>query len=517
MRLWTALYCLITSRFSQFLEMPSTRSGTSLSSGEVRQLWRYAVATDFHAINSSIETNKRILGYGTEDRYVPFDHLIGKSWFSHSIDSSGKILAIPDGSNIDLYDLDTGERTVLKGHTPAVRIVEFSPVDPNRLVSFAEREGYEDNDQSEIIIWDVEEQRVKERSRNHPPIDEAAKLGVDAAVSHLGNTLDVSSPQVDQMRKALSMIIDRIDIQGRVSPSSRLEGRLRSSFQASVFSHSGEYLIYFPNVSARSNGDDTWDFCLYNILTRATTTLSGHRDSIMWIGFSPDDRLVASAGWDGSFRVHDSSGKELWKWDTDKQNWAAVFSPDGQYLAGTDGSGMVRIWNLETGIETTKFDNGPRWCRTIDWSPDGQYIVVGSEDHGRLRLFAVSNGNIEMVQERELSLDKSNVGDHDPIKRRMLSGFMTVHTAKFLPLNNRDEGKVSMRLIHSVTMDEGIEVFDFDSGKGWRFVPPYNEDGSAQIAKAGDGRDAVLEHVWRKDKGEIGIISPDGIRFWRLE
>jgi WD40 repeat protein len=53
--------------------------------------------------------------------------------------------------------------------------------------------------------------------------------------------------------------------------------------------------------------------------------------------------LIASAGWDGSFRVHDVNGKEVWKWVTDRQNWAAVFSPDSKYLAGTDGSGTVRV------------------------------------------------------------------------------------------------------------------------------------------------------------------------------
>jgi WD40 repeat protein len=339
--------------------------------------------------------------------------------------------------------------------------------------------------------------------------DEAAKVGIEAALGRLGSALKASSEDQDEMQGSLRAMIERIDIQSRVSPSCRLKGRISSHFQSPIFSNGGEYLIYLPDSRPKSNSDDTWDICLYNLATRHITTLSGHRDSVMWIGFSPDDTMVASAGWDGFFRVHDVTGKELWKWDTERQNWAAVFSPDGKFLAGTDGAGIIRIWNLETGAETAKFDNGPRWCRTIDWSPDGNYIVVGSENHGRLRLFAFSDGKIHMTQERILSMKNSNLEGLDPGVRGMVCSFIGVVTARFL--SSPDGGEKSTRLVHAVSLDEGIEVFDFDKGKKWRFVPPYNEDGSVAANQAGDG------HIWKKETGEIGIIAQDGIRFWRLD
>jgi WD40 repeat protein len=228
----------------------------------------------------------------------------------------------------------------------------------------------------------------------------------------------------------------------------------------------------------------------------------------MWIGFSPDDTLIASAGWDGFFRVHDVTGKEIWKWDTEQQNWTAVFSPNGKYLAGTDGLGIVRTWNLETGEETARVDNGPRWCHTIDWSPDGNYIVVGSETYGRLRLFAFSDGEMKMVQERTLSTTKTDLEPFDPDVRFMVGEMMSIETAQFLPIPKGSDA--SMKLVHSARSDEGIEVFDFDKGKKWRFVPPYNKDGSVAANQ-------LVGHIWKKETGEIGIIAPDGIRFWRLD
>jgi WD40 repeat protein len=492
------------------------KSSTGLSSREVQKLWRYAVATDFRAINPSIETSEQTLGYGTEDRFVPFDQPVSKSRFNYSINLSGQCLAVTDKSNINIYNIETGERMMLKGHTSIVAEIEFSPTDSNLLVSYADRDkdGHY-NDANEIIIWDVEEQRGAAQSRTPTAADEAAKVGIEAALERLRGALKASSEDLDEMQESLKAMIERIDIRSRVSPSSRLNGRISTHFQSPIFSNGGEYLIYQPNSRPESNGDDTWDICLYNLATRQSTTLSGHRDSIMWTGFSPDDTLIASAGWDGFFRVHDVNGKEVWKWDTEKQNWAAVFSPDSKYLAGTDGAGIVRIWNLKTGEETAKFDNGPRWCRAIDWSPDGNYIVVGSEDHGRLRLFAFSDGKIEMVQERILSTKNSNLEGLDPQVRGMVCGFIGVVTARFLP--SPEGAETSTRLVHSASLDEGIEVFDFDRGKKRRFVPPYNEDGSVAVSQAGDGQHALLGHIWRKETGEIGIISRDGIRFWRLD
>lgn len=395
--------------------MPSS-SGVGISSRDILNIWRYAVATDFHAIDTSVETDTRLLGHGTEDRFLPFDPPIGKSCFTYSIDASGQWLAISNDNNVDIYNVESGGRTVLQGHTSLVREIGFSPTDPNVLVSLVEREGYDDNDdENEILIWDVEEQRLAEQSRTPIAIDAAAKVGVAAAIAYLGGTVQLSSQDSEEMEEALKWIMEQIDTRSRVPHSSRLNGRISTYFNSPLFSNSGDYLIYLPGLRPESNGDDTWDICLHNLVKPFITTLSGHRDSIMWIGFSPDDTLVASVGWDGFFRVHDVSGKEVWKWDKEHQNWAAVFSPDSKYLAGTDGVGIVRIWNLETGEETAKFDNGPRWCRTIDWSPNGKHIVVGSEAHGRLRLFAFADGKTETTQERILSTKNSKLDRLDQV------------------------------------------------------------------------------------------------------
>ena len=409
---------------------------------------------------------------------------------------------------------------VLSGHTSDVNVVRFSPTDPKLLVSCSkalDRSGKDKIDPNEIIIWDVDAERSAQQSRILVPSDQAAKAGVEAVIAHLRESLQLSTDDTDEIHNTLRSVIEKCDIRGRVSPSSRLDSNINSSFQSPIFSNSGEYLIHLPDPRPKDHGGHTRDICLYHLHTKTTTKLSGHNDSIMWTGFSPNDQMIASAGWDGSFRVHDLNGKEVWNWVTDRQNWSAVFSPDSKYLAGTDGSGMVRVWSLESGYETDRYNNGPDWSRIMDWSPNGQHIIVGSDDLGRLRLFAFLEGKIQMVQERELSLERSKLEGPDPIMRRMLGRFLAVNAAKFLPSHNDTEQRKSTRLVHSVSMDEGIEVFDFDTGRGWRFVPPYNEDGSVLVSKPGAQQNALVGHIWRKNEGEIGVIAADGIRFWRLQ
>jgi WD40 repeat protein len=495
--------------------MPAMRMKRGFSSHDIRKLWRYAIDKDFHAIDQDIETDEKIMGYGSEERFIPFDHPINKSWFTHSTNADGTSLAIPDGNNVDVYHLDTGVRTVLYGHTSDVTTVGFSPTDPNLLVSASESMRGPTNDSSgcnDIILWDL-----RQATKQFPepvPIEQATEAGVLAIHARLRNTLTLSDHELGEIRGSVKSMIERFHTRSRVPASSRVNGRISTTFQSPLFSNSGDFLIYLPGDRPSSNGDDTWDICLYDIANRVATTLSGHRDSIMWIGFSPDDTSIASAGWDGTFRVHDLTGKQLWKWETDRQNWAAVFSPSGEYLAGTDGAGVVRVWNLKTGEETAKIENGDGWCRAIDWSPDGKHIIVGSEDWGRLALYAVTNGKLGLTQERKLSAGKCNLESIDPPMRRMLGRLLGVHTAQFL---TSPHGQTSTRLVSSVSVDDGIEVFDFDKGKKWRFVPKRDADGSAIMTKAGDGDQGLVGHVWRKERGEIGVIAPDGVRFWHLD
>lgn len=503
--------------------MSMKRPSRGLWSLEVRKLWRYATASDFHCFDTSIEADKQIMEYGTEDRFLPFDTPLGISSLTHSIRSDGRLLAVTNMNNIDVYDLDSGEKTVISGHASAVSIVGFSPTDPDLLVSWSSslaghgmravpvlRTGNAD-----IIISNVKQHQAAQRTKNPIPIHGAAKAGVEAVMAHLGDTLTLSSSDANEMQGAFSAILDRYDPRNHVPVSSRIDGSIAVASHSHLFSHSGEYLMYAPSFGTGGNdGSKTFDICLYRFADHTTTRLTGHKDSILWAGFSPDDRVVVSADWEGHLRAYDVDGKEICRWKATGHIRAAIFSPDGRYLVTANRHGTIKVWEVATGEEISEYESGPRGCTALDRSPNGEYIIVGSESQGRLRLFTFNEGNIEMVQERKLSLEKSDLESLDSNVRHLVGGFFNVRTAEFLSAPAGRDGPT--RVVYSVSTDEGVEVFDFDKGKGWRFVPASNADRPDPI-KAEDGEQLVLGHIWRKETGELGIIARDGIRFWRLD
>jgi len=477
--------------------------------------------------SAEAETDKKTLVFGSEDRFLPFECSVLGSGSTFSINSTGMILAIANEQNIDIYNLDTGDRTVLSLHAWKIRTLGFSPTDPNLLVSWSScitgPRIANDSDSDGIIVWDLDRQQPTQQNQDSVPIaiTEAAKAGVEAVIARLGDTLELPDDATKEMESLLRSSIERYDPENRLPYSARINGRIGISSDSPLFSHSGEYLIFAPPESPTGFISNTFDICLYSFANRTTKALVGQKDSIVWAGFSPDDSLVASGGWKGDFRVHDLTGKEVCSWKQSGQIQAAMFSPDGKYLLITNRAGMIRVWDVNTGTEISEYDYGPRGCRILDWSSEGddsvdeQYILVGSDSQGRLGLFKFAEGKLEFVQERKLSMEKSDIESLDPSVRPQVGGFFSVQTARFA--RSIGESKNSMKVVYSVSTDEGIEVFDFRTGKGWRFEPPHQEEGSTKTMKSDKKQNRVIGHFWRKETGELGIIAPDGIRFWRLK
>jgi WD40 repeat protein len=76
--------------------------------------------------------------------------------------------------------------------------------------------------------------------------------------------------------------------------------------------------------------------------------MTGHTDQIIAVAFSPDDRYIASASFDGMIRVWDAlDGREIWTFVGDPTNIRNMhFSHDGSRLATGHNSGQVVVWHL---------------------------------------------------------------------------------------------------------------------------------------------------------------------------
>jgi serine/threonine protein kinase/WD40 repeat protein len=144
-------------------------------------------------------------------------------------------------------------------------------------------------------------------------------------------------------------------------------------------------------------------------------TLGGHAGGVPDVVYSPDGKLLASAGRDRKIKIWDPRTgtllKALTEFSTPVQSLS--FSPDSYILAAGDGDkGTVRFYDAESWKELAKIEMqvGPDFTssihfspnsRSIAFSPDGKHFAAGGR-HG-VTLWRVVRGSAELPAWQRLS------------------------------------------------------------------------------------------------------------------
>jgi WD40 repeat protein len=356
---------------------------------------------------------------------------------------SGTRVALAVQGDVRIYDsASLALECTLQGHVGHIDTIEWHPTDENTLLSGSDRWGRE------------HEALVRLCNLTSPPqgvvgvVETAAKRAALDALSSIFSGVQIEN-ELDKVARGFATTLREALIRQDVRDGRALTGSI-AGFGSRAFSASGDTFFY---LRRKTN----------TVVVRDITsgsekfTLQGHSDSIMWVGSSPDESLIASSSWDKTVRLWNAHTGGLVRVleGGANQSWAAAWSPDGALLAAGNGDRKLRIWEVASGMLLHTFADFPGWVRAISFAP----LNAGSH---RLRLAAGSGGNLRAAGcLRVFDVDTdSQVTEWRTAQEGTMTGWTEVSGLKY-----SDDGKLAFK-----GPDDRLLVYDAETNVKWEFV-----------------------------------------------
>jgi len=287
-----------------------------------------------------------------------------------------------------------------------------------------------------------------------------------------------------------------------------------------------------------------WEwYRLRHISDQSSMTISGYKERVKSVAFSPDGKRIISGGLDQTVKVWDAeTGNELMTLRGHKERVQSVaFSPDGKRIVSGSDDKTIKIWDAATGTELMTLLGHSDKVWFVAFSPDGKQIVSGSPD-GTAKLWDATSGAEVMTLRGHKNWVVSAA--FSPDGKRIISGsndatikiWDAATGAELLTLRGHDSGVFSVAFspdgerIISGSNDTTIKIWDSVTGAelmtlrghdNWVDPIAISPDGKRIISGSGDNTIKVWDSATgaelmtlRGHSDEVNSIalSPDGKR-----
>ncbi|KAI6129460.1 WD40-repeat-containing domain protein [Pisolithus croceorrhizus] len=218
---------------------------------------------------------------------------------------------------------------------------------------------------------------------------------------------------------------------------------------------------------------------------RPLRTFTGHTDTVRCVAFFPDNRRLVSSSWDNTIRIWDlETGLQTrapLTGHTDVVRSVAV-SPNGDRIASASEDHTLRVWDVATGellYDPVEGHASGLWC--VTFSPDGRRIATTGDN--TIRIWDASTGGL-------------------------VAGPFRSHNGNLYSLTYSPDGLE----IASVANDKTVRVCDSDIGQ--MLVGPmeghendvrcvlYTPDGQRLVTASDDGTIRVWNVITGEQIGE---------------